>query len=324
MPSWPVCEPQLATSCHARASQCGSVHGTRVTPSSSCDSDLTFTTRPHGAAYVLVLGFNRSFVRPSFARDPHASYVDSARLALRSVLSLHRVNSSLPIRLLVSGERDSRIEAVFSSLGVHVAPSPLASAAALAPAWASPWMRGTFAKLAALTITSYRRIVLLDSDTIVVRNVDHLSGAPAPLAGYFHFHNGFTCPQHAPSAHASGDECARGVLNSGVLTLQPSLERFATAQRMLADESALADEGPWEGSDQRLWHALYADGVHELPFGYNANADANLTASEWARVHILHDIVVQRKRGWARSGHLPLVAELTRQAQSLLRSSTGK
>ena len=76
----------------------------------------------------------------------------------------------------------------------------------------------------------------------------------------------------------------------------------------------MGDEGRWEESDQRLWHALYEE-VYELPFGYNANADANVTRAEWSRVRVLHDIVVQRKRGWGRSGYSGLVEELTRRSR---------
>jgi hypothetical protein len=73
-------------------------------------------------------------------------------------------------------------------------------------------------------------------------------------------------------------------------------------------------------SAQRLWHALYPR-VHELPFGYNANADANMSASSWAAVHVLHDLVVQRKRGWRGTGHEALVANLTREAHAAFRVS---
>ena len=73
----------------------------------------------------------------------------------------------------------------------------------------------------------------------------------------------------------------------------------------------------WDGSDQQLWHGLYAR-VHELPFAYNANADANMTLEEWGKVYLLHDIVVQRKRGWGRSGYAGLVRDLTAQARSAL------
>ena len=48
--------------------------------------------------------------------------------------------------------------------------------------------------------------------------------------------------------------------------------------------AALGGEGLFETSDQRLWFALYDgsdDAMHELPFGFNANADANLTRAEW-------------------------------------------
>ena len=61
--------------------------------------------------------------------------------------------------------------------------------------------------------------------------------------------------------------------------------------------------------------------MHELPFGYNANADANMSASSWAAVYVLHDLVVQRKRGWRGTGHEALVANLTREAHAAFRVS---
>ena len=76
-------------------------------------------------------------------------------------------------------------------------------------------------------------------------------------------------------------------------------------------------DGLVDGSDQRIWHALH-DELHELPFAYNANADANVSAAEWAKVRVLHDIVTQRKRGWLRSGYHELVSELTRDAKRAL------
>ena len=76
---------------------------------------------------------------------------------------------------------------------------------------------------------------------------------------------------------------------------------------------------PRPARDRDLRSALYAQQpIHELPFAYNANADANLTRASWAQVHILHDLIVQRKRGWARSGHAALVEDLTREARRSL------
>jgi hypothetical protein len=282
--------------------------------------------RAGDAAIALVLGFNRTNVRPSFRHRPEKSYEDTATLVLRCVLSLRRVGTALPIHLLVSGERDARREGVIAAHDVRIEPVPPVRA----PAWASPWMRGTFAKFAALSLTRFQRIILLDGDTMVTRNIDHLSLAPGPLSAYFHFDLGYTCPTPAPLGRAgaiagypphgvrapNSDRCSSGVLNSGVLVLSPDAKRLERAEALLksADGSALHDGGTWEASDQRVWHALY-ERVHELPIAYNANADANLTSTSWAQVAVLHDIVVQRKRGWGRSGYTGLVEELTRKAR---------
>lgn len=308
--SKPPCAQQHVSLCLAQERGCSHVHGPRVVPTDACFAPgilPAFSPRAE-ASIVLVLGFNRSDVRPNFHRDPWQSYVDSTLLLMRCVLSLKRVSTTLPITLLVSGERDAKREAAIARHGVMIEPTLTTT---LAPAWASPWMRGTFAKLSALALTRYSRVVVLDSDCVAVRNIDHLSGAPAPLAAYFHFDLGFTCPQDLDPTRA----CARGVLNSGVLALQPDARRLSAAQRLLAAGThTWADGGVWEASDQRLWHALYEE-VHELPFGYNANADANMTRESWSRVFVLHDIIVQRKRGWRSSGYHSLVANLTRAAR---------
>ena len=244
----PRCAEQSAELCLANERGCTHVHGPRVTPSRACGRAHELGGRaPEAfeplvkAAIVLVLGFHRSDVRPSF-RDPRASYIDSTHLLLRCILSLRRVSTALPIHLLVSGERDGEREAVILRQGVQIDPMPSMPAA---PAWSSAWMRGTFNKFSALALTQYRRVILLDSDCIVVRNIDHLSGAPPPLAAYFHFDLGSTCPQ------ARAGSCARGVLNSGVLALQPDTARLESAHRLFVSNATVDhSEGVWESSDQ--------------------------------------------------------------------------
>jgi len=244
----PSCAEQSAELCLANERGCTHVHGPRVTPSRACGRAHELGGRaPEAfeplvkAAIVLVLGFHRSDVRPSF-RDPRASYIDSTHLLLRCILSLRRVSTALPIHLLVSGERDGEREAVIARQGVQIDQMPSMPAP---PAWSSAWMRGTFNKFSALALTQYRRVILLDSDCIVVRNIDHLSGAPPPLAAYFHFDLGSTCPQ------ARAGSCARGVLNSGVLALQPDTARLESAHRLFASNATVDhSEGVWESSDQ--------------------------------------------------------------------------
>ena len=56
------------------------------------------------------------------------------------------------------------------------------------PAWASKWSRASFAKLRVLALEQLDTAVVLDTDTLVLRNVDVLASISPPA-----FHFGFKC-----------------------------------------------------------------------------------------------------------------------------------
>ena len=150
------CVYQHASQCLAHDRGCAVVFGPRVLPTAACtltEASTPATAPPfswhRGAAIALVLGFNRSYVQPRWGSNPRRSYYDSTELVVRCVLSLQRVNTSLPVHLLVSGERDEHREAVIAALGVTIDPVP---ATLRVPTWSSPYMRGTFYKLATLAL----------------------------------------------------------------------------------------------------------------------------------------------------------------------------
>jgi glycogenin glucosyltransferase len=111
-----------------------------------------------------------------------------------------------------------------------------------------PRFAGTFVKLRAWELTEFDRVVLLDADTIVLRNVDEL----------------FDRPDFA----AAPDFLMPDRFNSGVMVLAPSLDTFA---RMMA---ALASAPSYDGGDQGFLNSFYPDWyampvAHRLPSGYN-------------------------------------------------------
>ena len=72
-----------------------------------------------GSSFVIVYHYNATRVRYWYRSDPFRSYLSHMRLICRLVLSLRDVNASLPINLLVSGQRDRGFEAgLVSRLGV--------------------------------------------------------------------------------------------------------------------------------------------------------------------------------------------------------------
>jgi len=238
------------------------------------------------ATILLVLDANATNQRFYFGkRDVFGAYSSQAKLAARLLLSLRAVKTTLPIHLLATGVRFPAVERQLSELGATVLPTGAAPAARV-PAWASPWARASFAKLAALALGArFERLVVLDNDAVVLRNIDHLGGGPAAAA--------------APAA-VFGWKChPRRELRAALLVLQPSAAAHTRAQALLDDAATAVYDDNGEGS---VWRALYPAGWHELPAGYAALRSAGFGADGWRRAHVLHDPNLLRKAGNARAG----------------------
>lgn len=131
---------------------------------------------------LIAYGHNATRVRYWYSGDPFRSYLNSMRLICRLVLSLRVVGTRLPITLLLSGERHAGFErALQMRLGVSVLGAEDATRHRIrVPTWASHFHKASFIKLTALSLTSFRRVILLDSDSVVFRNIDHLALVPPP------------------------------------------------------------------------------------------------------------------------------------------------
>ena len=144
----------------------------------------------------------------------------------------------------------------------------------------SPHHRGTFSKLAVLRLTAFEKVIFLDNDSQVIRNIDHLAGAPTPS---FAFH----APDHGP--------------NSGVMVISPDLQLAQQAldllKRPALPSSTVTTSGmSWPvqqqgAGDQEVWVTLFnlqQQRIHELPSGYNFRWSFEMSHAERCRVHIVH------------------------------------
>jgi hypothetical protein len=111
-----------------------------------------------------------------------------------------------------------------------------------------PRFAATFTKLRAWDLVEYDKVVLLDADTIVLKNVDDLFDRP--------------------SFAAAPDFLMPDRFNSGVMVIEPSRGTF---ERMM---KALAAAPSYDGGDQGFlnsfipgWYAMPV--AHRLPAGYN-------------------------------------------------------
>jgi glycogenin glucosyltransferase len=121
--------------------------------------------------------------------------------------------------------------------------NPNAATNQLFPRFANP-----FTKLRAWEMTDFDHVVLLDADTIVLKNVDELFERPAFAAA-----PDFFLPDR---------------FNSGVVSLVPNASVF---HRMV---DALSTTGGYDGGDQGFLNLFFPDWYasaieHRLPAGYN-------------------------------------------------------
>lgn len=105
-----------------------------------------------------------------------------------------------------------------------------------------------FCKLALWRLTGYRRVVFLDADTLVVKNIDKLFGYPEFCA--------------APNLYETLADMHR--LNSGVFVAAPNA---ATYDAML--ERLDVPDAFWPRTDQTFLQSYFPD-WHGLPYTYNA------------------------------------------------------
>lgn len=98
-------------------------------------------------------------------------YLDGIRTLL---FSLNKVKSSYPLIVLVPVGFDSQCQQVIKAWGANVEIAEDIDLGTLAEKQARPYWNNTFLKLRVFNLTQFEKIVYIDSDMIVLRNLDHL------------------------------------------------------------------------------------------------------------------------------------------------------
>ncbi|KAK7064125.1 Galactinol synthase 2 [Favolaschia claudopus] len=147
----------------------------------------------------------------------------------------------------------------------------------------------TWTKLRAFELTEYDRVVLLDSDMVVKKNMDDLMTRTLPPGGIAAVHVCACNPRKIPDYPADWvpENCAHtavsspthtppaptdkprpyGQLNSGTVVLEPSLELANSLYHFLATDERITE---WRFPDQDLLTAYFAGKWDALPWYYNA------------------------------------------------------
>ncbi len=205
--------------------------------------------------------------------------------ALALARSLKAVRSAWPL-LVLATENAAGIDALEAEGCIiqAVVPPPLSSAFQARHERshlhaAAPFAKGgkpafhkpldNFCKLHSWRLTAYRRVVFLDADTLVVKNIDKLFGYPEFSA--------------APNLYETLADMHR--LNSGVFVATPNEATYQTMLERLDVHGAF-----WRRTDQTFLESFFPD-WHGLPYTFNALQYLyfNLPALwRWSSIRVVH------------------------------------
>lgn len=137
-----------------------------------------------------------------------------------------------------------------------------------------------FVKLRLWQLTDYDKVVFIDADALVLKNLDKLFGYPEFCA--------------APNVYESLGDFHR--MNSGVFTAVPGKATFAAMLERLDQPEAF-----WRRTDQTFLESYFPD-WHGLPVYYNMLQYVWFNLPDlwdWRQVHVLH---YQYEKPW-QTGH---------------------
>lgn len=214
-------------------------------------------------------------------------------LLIRLLRTVRLVCTTVPVHV-VRGDLPSAWEAQLAQLGVKTLDMPCTVPL---PSWAAGFHTPTFQKIAALCLTQFRKVLVLDNDVVLLRNIDHLLRSPTPAFVY--------------TPHARG-------INSGVAVLRPDRSMFAHARRVLALPRSNGSKG--DGGDQEAWPLIFRR-FFELPICYNARLSTRFRHHVVFKIN--HTILPRDEyRGWRGD----LVGDTTRVGEgvAILHTSDGQ
>ena len=280
------------------------------TPSNLCyktGDSLATAQAATSLAILVALDANASNARFYYGKDVHKMYSAQIKLLARLLFSLERAKNTLPVFVLTSGYRVPSVEEALTSFGakfIHSDDDPRIPSM-FVPKWSSKWARASFAKVRALALSHIAdKLLLLDTDTIILRNIDNLASVEAPAFVFAH-------------------KCfPRRELRSAVSIVRPNSEDLVRAQALMENSSTAVYDDLGEGS---VWRNLYPR-AFELPAGYATLRSADLAHDEWAHVHILHDPNLLRKagrKGFVQAGMNAILDDISNAAELASESQLG-
>lgn len=199
--------------------------------------------------------------------------------------SLRLVKSEFPLVIMVTPNIDETVrESLLQEACLLHEVLPLSPAENVSINYASPQFSEVWTKLRVWGLVEFNRVVFLDADMLVLRNMDELFEVSLPPAGIAACHACRCNPHHRPTYPASWEpkNCfytyasfsslysfayESNYFNAGLLVLAPDIAIFAEIENRLF---ALSDVAALPFAEQDLLNVQFSGNWLTLPYIYNA------------------------------------------------------
>ena len=121
-----------------------------------------------------------------------------------------------------------------------------------------------FTKLECLSLVQYEKIILLDLDMIIARNIDHLFKLKAPAACIKRFYVPYGKP--IPPTMICSEEKLVGSINAGLMLLKPDLTELDAIKSDIATNNQI---NAFKYPEQDYLSLRYCDKWTSITFNYN-------------------------------------------------------
>lgn len=231
--------------------------------------------------------------------------------------SLHQHQSQWPLVVMVTHIIDKASRQQLEAEGCQVVEiEPLYPHAELSSHYAAAQFGEVWSKLRIWSLIDYQRLVFLDADMLVVKNMDELFELPLP-AGHIAACHACRCNPNQiasypaswqPSAcHYTWQEREEAApdeldlyLNGGFLVLEPSQQMAdVLAQRV----AAISDLSQYPFSEQDLLNEVFKDKWLPLSYGYNALKTLPFQHKRLWKMSEVKNIHFILKKPWQKPAH---------------------
>jgi len=178
--------------------------------------------------------------------------------------TLMKTNTSYDRAILVTPDVSQQYRDLLTMVYTHIIPIEYVKVSSNIFSEQNTRFRDVFTKLECLSLIQYEKIILLDLDMIIARNIDHLFKLRAPAACIKKYYVPYG--KIIPKSMICHDNKLVGSINAGLMLLEPDIEEWENIKSDIAQDQQIHQ---YKYPEQDYLSLRYCGRWTSITFNYN-------------------------------------------------------